>query len=95
MGKCYQINIRLFHCLPNLGVKKSKRLQLRDCLRKISREASVPPLGQSEYSRLRLSLRNGQDILPGCKPKVGSAKSQTLVYDQNTLSILALARGII
>ena len=31
---------------------------LRACLRKILREASDSPEGQSEYSRLRLSLRN-------------------------------------
>jgi hypothetical protein len=47
--------------------------------------AEENPEGHSEYWRLRLSLRNSLEKLPGCKPKVCTAKFQSSVFE--TLSL--------
>ena len=62
----FLVFLRLFYSLSNFWRPIQPRIRLGVCQRKILRENSDYPYRQSEYSRLRLSLKNSLKKLSGC-----------------------------
>ena len=83
--------IKLFHCLSVIGVKETKKLNCRPCLWKIQWKASDSPKGQSEYSRLNISIWSNLDKLSGFKPRVCTEKFQTLDVETKSLTDYCLS----